>query len=284
MEFVKKLFKTYTSTEGVPEMNHIGSRNPQSAMPRLLQLMYRRGDKDGEMLIMPEPVMFTFQKPRERLIFWPGFQRNPVKELVIALTGLRQVENVISKAAQDVVDGKEHFVFVTPQLMVQANIDRAGKFNMRAVVAEQNPFLGAFGHLMLQLTILQELMANAVDKDMGAFSIMHMSLKIRADLIEKFLKESLDDIPGDPYSDGLKTRRIDGTINMSMLLDEGAKATGYRSKWVRAVALPMFLAASGEDFDESMKRAKSIKADDWKRSYIEYLYALKVAKEATDGD
>lgn len=260
-------------------MELVRSRNPQSAMPELLHMLYSNGIKEDEMLIIPDPIMFTFEKPRERLIFWPEFQRNPAKELVVALTGLKDVESVITKAAQDVVDGKEHFIFVTPQLMVQASIDRADKFNMRTVVAEQNPFLGAFGHLMLQLTVLQELMANAVNKNMGTFSVMHMSLRTRADVIEKLLKSSIDSIPGDPYQNGLKIRKIDGTINMTMLLEEGARATGYRSKWVRQVALPLFMSAQGENHEDGVKLAKSIKADDWKRAQIEYLHALKLTKE-----
>lgn len=226
----------------------------------------------------------VYEKPRERLIFWPGFVRNPARELVIALSGLKQIEDVITESAEKVVSGREHFIFSTPQLVVQANVDDYNKFNMRTVIAEPNPFSGALGHLALQLTILQELMANAVNRNMGAFSIQHMSMAVKADVVETLLKESLNGLPEDPYQNGLKYRKIDGKLNMAMLLDEGAAAQGYRSKWVRTVALPLFQSAQGDDYDASASWAKKIKSNDWKRAQVEYLDALKKAQESKNGE
>lgn len=259
-------------------MELVRSRNPQSAMSETLNLLYRKGEKVGENLVMPEPVSFIYEKPRERLIFWPSFQRNPSRELHAALSGIRQIEKVIGDAAKEVMAGKTHFIFSNPQIVVQAHIDRSNRFHMRTVAAETNPFLGALGNAMLQLSILQELMANSIDHEMGTFTMLHMTISVKADFVEKLLKESLDGIPDDPYQHGLKTRKIDGNINIAMLLDEGARAAGYRSKWTRCVALPVFLSSQGRDFDESMKRTKDIKADDWRRLQIEYLRALNDAR------
>lgn len=276
-------------------MECLRSRNPQSALPALLNMLYANGvSKDGK-LSLPDPATFVYEKPRERLIFWPGFHRNPAKELVAALGALRQIEDVIPKAAADVVAGREHFIFFTPQMTVQANIDSNNKFNMRTVVAESNPFHGAFGYLALQLTLLHELMANSVKIDMGTFSIQHMSISADKEVIEMLLKESLNNIPKDPYQNGVKIRKIDGNINMAMLLDEGVAAQGYRSKWVRSVALMLFHSAQCESFDAAISWAKKIKADDWKLAQITYLEALKVAsanqaaaelakRETADGD
>jgi len=157
-------------------MHHvIPSRNAHSAMTPFLQMMQISGEQDGESLAINEPVIFRFERPRERLIFYPAFRRNVAQELGQALASLSQAEETLPQAAAAVLGGARHFMFSTPHMVVRGDIGFDGRFNLYAVVTEDNPFRGALGQLGLQMSLLQELMAGAVKKQVGTLTIQHMS-------------------------------------------------------------------------------------------------------------
>lgn len=64
-------------------------RNVHEALPRGLQLLMRDGEKrdsrNGPVLVAPYPVTTVYEKPCERVIFWPDRDANPFFHLYEAL-------------------------------------------------------------------------------------------------------------------------------------------------------------------------------------------------------
>ncbi|MCP4896070.1 MAG: hypothetical protein GY906_03765 [bacterium] len=268
-------------------MHLIPSRNAQSAMAPFLQMMHTSAEQEGDMLILNEPVLFTFEKPRERLVFYPGYARNPASELGQACQSLAQTEGAIEDAAKAVVNGAGHFLFSTPHLVVRADVDSSGRFNMQTIVSETNPFVGALGQLALQMSILQELMAGAVKKPVGTLSFQHMNVILKDEVITHLLKLGYEEPVRDPYAEGMKVRRIDGPLQLKMLSEEGNNATGYKSKWVRHVALPLLACINTETAEEARELVKTIKAEDWRRAMSQWIEAVimqqRYQQEQEDG-
>jgi len=259
-------------------MEMIRARSPQAAMPALLQAMYAGGDLDDDgNLTLDHPVLFTFEQPRERLIFWPWIRRNPAGELASALQPLAQAEERIPNAAGTIVKGSEHFILSTPSLLVQVRMDRASRFNMHAVASDSNPFQGAFGQLGLQLSILLELLAGAAKKNVGELTIQHQRLVLPKTVVAQLLGVEMANIVEDPYRN-IKPRKIDGPLDIANILATPEETMG-KSKWVRHVAGPLLLAGRAETAAEGMELAKKIKADDFKRSMIEWCEAVQQAED-----
>ena len=264
-------------------MQLINSRNPHSAMASFLQMMHIAAEQEGKMLHLRQPCIFTWDHPCERLIFYPGFARNPAKELRQALQSIAQTESVILPAAESVLQGARHFLFSTPQLVLQANIDGSGCFNMAAVISETNPFLGAFGQLALQMSILHELLARSIKRRIGTLSIQHMNISVPEEVIRNFLRSAYDNEIVDPYEAGtMKARKLDAPLDLQMLTSEDAQALGYKSKWVRQVALPLFSADAEETPEECLEECQRIKADDWRQAMIEWTETRIMAKKGQD--
>jgi hypothetical protein len=265
-------------------MQLITSRNIHGALAPLLQLMHVSAEQENDRFILREPVIFTFDRPRERLIFYPDFRRNPAHELGQALLSLSQAEASIEEAATAVISGASHFLFSTPHLVVRGDIDHGGRFNLSAVIAEKNPFAGAIGQLGLQMSILQELLANSAKKPVGILSVQHMGLEVNAEIIKGLLRGAYDGMTSDPYDGELKPRKIDSPVELKMLGEEGAKAIGYKSKWVRQVALPLLIAGKAETPEEALELTKNIKANDWRRAMIEWTETVIKARAAQAND
>lgn len=261
-------------------MEMIFSRNPQGAMAPLLSFMHTAGELEGDNLVIDSPVTFVYNNPRERLIFWPQFRRNPAQELYQALGSLAEAEKAIPEAAQAILTGATHFIFSTPQLVVQAKISSSGRLDMYVIVSEENPFVGALGQLGMQLTVLQELIAGAAKKPVGYFTIQHMQLRAPAMAVGQLLKAAFDEPVLDLYETGdIKTRRIDGPLDIKVMIAEETP-TGLRSKWARKVMLPLIACGKCEDVEEARKMAENIKAADIRRAMVEWTEAVIEAKKA----
>lgn len=256
----------------------IPGRNFQSLMVPMLQSLHTAAEEEGEDLVFHDPVIFTVHRPTERLVFFPGFRRNPAQELGQAFASLAQAEGSIEDAAKAVTDGGGHFLFSTPQLVVRGSVGGDGRFNLTAVLADTNPFQGVLGQMGLQMSILHELMAQAAHKHVGTLTIQQMGLRVPLSVVTQLMRAALDQHPEDPYEAGLKPRKLDGPLQMKMAVEEGPSASGYSSKWVRHVALPLLATLKAEDLDEARKLAEGIKADDWRRSCLEWLDAMGQAQ------
>ena len=257
----------------------IPARNVQQALVPLLQALHTTAEDIGEDLVFTDPVVFRFRNPRERLVFFPGFRRNPAQELSQSMQSLVQAEGNIQQAADAVVAGAGHFLFSTPQLVVRGDIGTDGRFNLTAILADTNPFTGALGQIGLQMSILQELLANAAKKSVGELTIQHMGVRVPLQVVKNLMKAALDNDTSDPYDGDLKPRKIDGPLEMKMLVEEGDQATGYKSKWLRHVALPLFACLKAETVEEALELTKKIKTEDWKRSMIDWLQAVKMSQD-----
>jgi len=269
-------------------MEMIRSRNQQAAIPAVLNCLYETGDERDDVLVVDHPVIFTFERPRERMVYWPGLVRNPAHELMTAFTSLAPSEGSLADAAAAVKGGRKHFLFSTPQLVVQGRMASDGRMDLYIVTADTNPFLGAFGQMNLQMSILLELLAEAGKVHVGELTIQHQSLSLRKDVVAELLRASFDQLPEDPYANGLKPRKIDGPLNMQVLAEDGGNVMGHKSKWVRHVAIPLLAAMQAETPAEGRELAKKVKADDWRRSMIEYcdanLAVQQFAQEQAGGE
>lgn len=264
-------------------MEMIRTRNQQQAMPALLNTLFE-GERRDENAVVDHPVVFTFEQPRERLIFWPGIRRNPAAEMAQALQSLNQTEPHLGDAAKAVLDGSENFLFHHPRLVVQVSENHAGRLNLYAVLADSNPFTGAFGQQGLQLSMLLELLANEARRQVGEMTIQHQRLTVPASVVSQLLKSTLDDPPVNPY-DRIKPRKIDGPLAIADVLGDPAATMGIKSKFVRHVIGPLLLAGRAESAAEAAELAKKIKADDWRRAMVEWCEAVTLAQERrTDGD
>lgn len=258
-------------------MNQITARNGQQAMAQVLQLLHTSGELSDEgVLSFNSPVTLTYENPRERFIFWPGFRRNPAQEFYTALSSLQGAEAGIPQSAEAILGGASHFLFSTPQLVVQGQVGKDGRLNLTAVVAERNPFTGCFGQLALQLTLLQELMANSIKKNVGTFTIQHMGLDADAGVVGQLLKMSYDNPVEDPYETGkVKVRKIDNDVPIGMIIAEGDNAMGYKSKWVRGALLPLLKTGTFEDIEDIAKQTKKVKASDMRAAMEDWIDAVR---------
>ena len=258
-------------------MEQMRSRNAQMAVAGMLQSLYAGGEHtEDDQLLLDHPVLYTFEEPRERLIFWPGIRRNPAQELSQALTSLAQAEEHMEPAAKSITDGSDGFLFSTPRLLVQAHATDAGKINLHAVVADTNPFVGAFGQIGLQMSILIELLAHAAKKQVGELTIQHQRVALPKQVVEQLLRPSIEHIPEDPYR-SIKARKIDSPLGINDLLNNPEETMG-KSMWLRHVAGPLLVAGKAETPAEAIVLAKKIKADDWRRSMTEWCEAVQQAE------
>jgi hypothetical protein len=247
----------------------IVARNPHSALGAFLQQLVDRGTKHEDQLVFPEPCTFAWQLPKERLIFWDGMLRDPAQELQTAAHGLAEAEAVLELSAQKILKGNRQLLFATPELAVQGQLDTNKRFRLVVALATSNPFIGAFGQYGLQISMMQELMAKSIKKPVGPMVMIHMAgVQATTLAVGGLLEEIHKRLAWDPYAEKfVKPRDLDGPLELKMLSTEGPMAMGYKSKWVRHVAVPLLeiLKAQREDTDIDIeKTTKRIKASDWR--------------------
>ena len=271
-------------------MEVIRTRNAQSGIAPMLQLFYTDAEQEGGALFIEHPVVSIFEHPRERLVFWPGLVRDPAHELLLAATSLAPSEAALPKVAPAIKAGVRQFLFSTPQLVVQARIGGNGRMNLYVVLADANPFTGAFGQVGLQMSILLEMLAAEARVQVGEMAVQHQGLLLPTEVVERLLRLSVDDRPEDPYQTGaFKARKIDGPLNLAALVDPEHNAMGHKSKWIRHVAMPLIEAGKCETPQEALKLAANIKADDWRQALTDWCQAtieaeaFRKAQEKTDG-
>ena len=251
------------------------ARNPHSGLCPLLEYLSREGTKQGEEYVLAEPCVLRWEQPKERLVFWDGLTRNPAEELRQVATGLALAESHAEPAAKTVLEGNGQFLFSTPLLAVQGRFTSEGRFDLTAIMSTENPFVGAFGQIGLQMAMLQEMMAKAVKKPVGCLTMQHMGIRAPMAAVAAILESSRSKVGYDPYAEkDIKPRDFDGPLELKMLSEEGTNAIGYKSKWVRKVALPLLQieALANENGPlAAMQKVGDIKASDWRAAMEEWL-------------
>ena len=70
-------------------MQVINARNVHDALPRALRLLDQEGiqrdSRNGPVIVIPEPVTVVYERPCERVLFWPQRDANPFFHLAEAL-------------------------------------------------------------------------------------------------------------------------------------------------------------------------------------------------------
>ena len=87
----------------------------------------------------------------------------------------------------------------------------------------------------------------------------------------------------DPYERGkAKPRKLELPLEMAQFAEMGTQAIGYKSKWIRHVALPLLLAgrAAEENREGGRQLLKDIKASDWRQAMSEYIEQCEDADES----
>lgn len=81
-------------------MKIIHARNVHEALPEAVSLMTREGrpatSRNGEVLVVPEPVTTIYERPCERVLFWPERDANPFFHFYEALWMLGGRDDVTS--------------------------------------------------------------------------------------------------------------------------------------------------------------------------------------------
>lgn len=250
-------------------MEVIKARNLQQAFPRVLELMYARGQRTkDEQIVYDRPCIVTMERPDERLLFWPGYKLNPAAHLMQAYQSLATAEPGIAQTAQAVLNGSGQFLFSTPVLVVQSRISKEGRFETYAIVTTDDPMVGLAGQLGLQLSILHELLANAAKKKLGSLTIQHMRLVAPEERTSQLMLNSLQEGFDDPYEAGrVKPRSLDDQLEMGEAIK---KTLGLKSKWSKHVFIPLQeLAALPQT--EARGKTGNIKASDWRLAMEQYL-------------
>jgi hypothetical protein len=245
-------------------MHSIMVRNAHSTLPKLMNLFHSEG------WAIPDIVSITWTQPQERCLFWPVLKWNPAKEMIGMLHGVRNSSKALDwiKAAVENVVSLGGFMFSSEQIAVQMLIEEQ---SLALIVCTplRDPFQGVLGQLGLQLSFLQEMAAKEVGLQVGRMTVIHTRLEMEKQWGETVLRSSFND-PGDPYVGKKRVRplHVDRGVSkdLPMFLEQGDKAMGYQSQWMRRVASPVALVAAFKEKDpeQAKKRVKDIKSEDWR--------------------
>ncbi len=66
-------------------MRTITARNVHQALPEVMHLLRNRGVRNGPALKVPGPVSICYEKPTERVVFWPEVDADPFFHCLEAL-------------------------------------------------------------------------------------------------------------------------------------------------------------------------------------------------------
>jgi hypothetical protein len=160
-----------------------------------------------------------------------------------------------------------------------------GNLNMTVFCRSNDIIWGCYGANAVHFSMLQEFMAALVGVPVGRYwhisDNWHAYLDTFTPLIPLADQRCMPpDQPRNPYEgDAAWYPMINTPINvwlgdLTMFLDEGIHAMGYRDPFFRHVALPMMQAHrffKEKDSSRALDSAAQIKAPDWRRAVTEWL-------------
>lgn len=253
----------------------IEARNTHSAMiqARATYSDYLGGDAD--VTALPGPLAVSIQQPRERVA---PLGQNPAQDLADLLVSIYQAREVVMAAAKGVRKCLPGFHLTTQTLVVRMDVTKGDRLSMTAVTTEANILRAAMGPMLMQLSFLQELIALQAELRVGELTM----IQTNDGAITKAGREVLSRVGLNPYTaDGIEPYEIREDLDqffadIRQFIEVQDGAVGYKSPFIRHVAIPMLqaakIAADEERPREDAVRACSrIKASDWRRAMEEAL-------------
>ena len=239
----------------------IKARNRNQSLQKFLDLMRVEAIGGQGSLFLTEPLAFVWERPQERCMF---ISSDPISELMVALKGLAEVESAIEQATEHVAAKKGGFAIHGSHSAIEFLSSRT-QLHSFAVLTEPDPLKGALGVYGLQLSILQEIMAQRLNLRTGRCTITHQGAVSATPTIRALLEASYKTLSTDPYWD-VQPTDVDCGNQLGALVSLQADATGYKSKWIRRTLLPM-LSIQGlaiDNLSEAQELLPSIKSEDWR--------------------
>lgn len=239
----------------------VKARNMQSA---LKSFMDKLGTRDS----IDEPLMVILTHPREKVMVWTGWGNSPAQELCDALLSLRQVRKIIPNLASKLGELTPGFHLQSPIMSVSFELTEKKEVTVTAVTPETDVSHAAFGPMMMQLSMLQELIASHAKCGVGTLTLVQLQARIPK-----------RPVMGDEgYTDGVYSpipmeSAEDFWADLDMFLQQQDNAIGYKSLFIRKVAVPVVRAAklAEDDPSEAKKALSSIAATDWRAAMAEVI-------------
>lgn len=222
-------------------------RNAQDAALPLIRLLLDEGKshthKDGRVrIVLTQPVTLFFSEPTERATAFPVKQPNPFIRLASMLITHSKVKN---EKLLDVFKSDEYWDQL-PQFEPQIGFDPDDHFfSMRAELADREIIADFLSHDVMQLSVMQELMAASWKKQLGPLAVQLTNAYLDAVDHLPFIKMlELKDRPVDIYRTAkvvplLTQDSLQWQEEAEIVLRPEAPAFGLRETFMRKVAAPM---------------------------------------------
>jgi hypothetical protein len=254
-------------------MDVITARNPQVGLMALRNETIPKFGHEGPVRL-PGGLTLVVERPQERVVSWPGIWRNPAQELTDALLSLYQAQAAIATIADDLWDEPSGFQLMTETLVVSVQTVAAEELTMTACTSETNILAACFGPMFLQLSMLQELIAQRSGLKMGSLTLVQtgafLTNRDRATiaLVRFYDGYTLGSCEATPIV-------VDEAFwsDVRMYLETRGQGVGYTSPFVRQTAIPMLAALNCEEKKQALNLAGRIKSSDWRRAMVQFVEA-----------
>jgi hypothetical protein len=259
-------------------MDVIRTRNAQTGLMMLRNktiAKYTRFGQEGSVRL-PGGLTLVVERPQERVVSWPGLGQNPAQELTDALLSLHQARAAMDMVAQSIGQSVDGFHMHTGTLVVSVQTDAAEELTMTACTSENNILAACFGSMFLQLSMLQELLAQRAGLKMGPLTLVQTGAYLTGAGRAALCPSVFDRRFHDGYT--LKACEatpivVDATFwsDTRMYLETQGEGVGYTSPFIRQTAIPMLHALKCEEKKQALELAGRIKSSDWRRAMTRFV-------------
>lgn len=261
-------------------MQVIHARNSQAGLMKLrteiLPRYFSSSGEDGLRLL--GGLTLTVERPQERVLSWPGIGLNPAQTLTDALLSVHNAQAAIDEVAGSLGNESTGFQLVTNGLVVSVQTSTEQGLTMVACTSVNNVCEAVFGPMFLQLSMLQELIAEKAGKGMGSLTLVQTGAFIPTSDLKAIGRPEFDRHWHDPYTLLVVTPEpivVDETFwsDTTMYLETSGAGVGYTSPFIRKTALPMVHALQCDDKKRALELAGRIKSTDWQRAMVHFIEA-----------
>ena len=159
----------------------------------------------------------------------------------------------------------------TKTLAVVVQTNAAEELTVTACTSENNICDAIFGPMFLQLSMLQELIAQRASLDMGSLTLIQTGAFLTAKDLAAIFGPVFNRGFHDPYTlracDAAPIV-VDETFwsDTKMYLETQGQGVGYTSPFIRQTAIPMLAALNCEEKKRALELVGRIKSPDWQRA------------------
>ena len=266
--------------------------------------VFEQDSRAGATLEFEGPVVTTYEKPCERVLFWEGRDANPFFHFMEGLWMLQGREDVefltqYNKGMEAFSDngttlngayGYRWRNFYEKDQLDRNTLDtpcnthiyfkvRQGKLNMTVCCRSNDMIWGAYGANAVHFSMLQEYMAARIGVEVGVYNQVSDSFHVYTELFNS-MKEKLPEfdyysfkypLVGNPYKNISVFPMVNEPEEFDADLDAffRGQQTGFINHFFSDVAIPMQTAWRMHKMDKNTEGAKRLlgaycRAEDWK--------------------